>query len=669
MEIINSCTDALEKETISDLDIYLFHEGKNYYSYKFMGAHYVVKNGITGVRFTTWAPNASSIYVIGDFSNFECCEKYKMTRINKMGLWSTFIPKLSLDINYKYSITSKWESKSVNKADPYAIRSELRPNTASIVTKFEDYIWKDREWIDKRNKTNIYEIPINIYEVHLGSWKTKNGEYLTYKELAEELPEYLYEMGYTHIELMPLIEHPLDASWGYQAVGYYSATSRYGLLEDLKKLVDALHQKGIGVILDWVPGHFCRDEHGLYNFDGGPTYEYEEGWKSNNKGWGTSNFDLGKPEVKSFLISNALFWLREFHIDGLRVDAVSNMIYLNYGREEGEWTPNVHGGTGCLEGIQFIKDLNIAVFSEYPKVLMIAEESTSWPNICKPIENGGLGFNFKWNMGWMNDTLEYIKLDPINRKYDHNRLNFSMMYNYSENFVLPISHDEVVHGKKSLLGKMWGDYWNKFAGLRCYAAYMMGHPGKKLLFMGSEFGQFIEWREYESLEWKLIEQFDTHKKTQDYFKSLNHFYKENKALWELDYDMEGFSWIDADNRDQSIITFMRKGRKKEDTLVFICNFTPQVYYDFRIGVPYKADYKEIFNSDRLEYGGSNQVMDETLVAENYAYNNQRYSVKIKIPPMATLVLNITKFNEDKITKDNLKNENLIIEEVKIKTIK
>ena len=645
MTLISS-KDLLEEEHINELDIYLFHEGKNYYSYKFMGAHYVVKNGIPGIRFTTWAPNASSIYVIGDFSNFECYEKYKMRKINSMGLWSIFIPKLYVNINYKYCITNKWGNKSVNKSDPYAIRSELRPNTASVVTKIENYLWKDKDWIKKRDKANVYESPINIYEVHLGSWKTKDGEYLSYKDLSEELPNYLYEMGYTHVEIMPLIEHPLDASWGYQGIGYYSATSRYGTVEELKALVDALHQKGIGVILDWVPGHFCRDEHGLYNFDGGPTYEYEEKWKSDNKGWGTSNFDLGKPEVKSFLISNALFWLREFHIDGLRVDAVSNMIYLNYGREEGEWIPNIHGGSGSLEGIQFIKDLNIAVFSEYPKVLMIAEESTSWPNICKPIENGGLGFNFKWNMGWMNDTLDYIKLDPIYRKYNHNRLNFSMMYNYSENFVLPISHDEVVHGKKSLVDKMWGDYWNKFAGLRCYAAYMMGHPGKKLLFMGSEFGQFIEWREYESLEWKLIEQFDTHKKIQNYFKSLNHFYKENKALWELDYDVNGFSWIDADNADQSIITFIREGKKKEDTLLFICNFTPNVYYDFRLGVPYKADYKEIFNSDSFEYGGSNQVMDETLVAENYEYNNRKYSVKIKVPPMATLVLNIIKFNED-----------------------
>ncbi|MGL5354028.1 MAG: 1,4-alpha-glucan branching protein GlgB, partial [Clostridium sp.] len=565
---MSSTMENLEKERISNLDMYLFHEGKNYYSYKFMGSHYTIENGVEGVRFTTWAPNASCVHVIGDFSNFESRHEYKMKKISNMGLWSTFISGIDVDCKYKYSITNKWGNQTVNKADPYAIASELRPNTASKVIKTDNYEWKDFEWINKRNRMNVYESPINIYEAHLGSWKTKeykmtNGEqdnFLTYKEMAKELPQYLYEMGYTHIELMPLIEYPLDASWGYQGIGYYSATSRYGSANELRELIDEFHKKGIGVILDWVPGHFCKDEHGLYMFDGSPTYEYEEGWKADNKGWGTSNFDLGKPEVKSFLISNALFWIREFHIDGLRVDAVSNMIYLNYGRNHGEWVPNAHGGDGCLEGIQFLKDLNTAIFSECPKALMIAEESTSWPNVCKPIEHGGLGFNFKWNMGWMNDTLKYIEMDPIYRKYDHNKLNFSMMYNYSENFILPISHDEVVHGKKSLVDKMHGDYWNKFAGLRCYAAYMIGHPGKKLLFMGSEFGQFIEWREYEQLEWKLINKFETHKKTHEYFKSLNRFYKENKALWELDYDTNGFTWIDADNKDQSIISFARKGR-------------------------------------------------------------------------------------------------------------
>ncbi|MPM28311.1 1,4-alpha-glucan branching enzyme GlgB [bioreactor metagenome] len=453
-------------------------------------------------------------------------------------------------------------------------------------------------------------------------------------------------MGYTHVEFMPLVEHPLDASWGYQGTGYYSVTSRYGDSEGLKQLINVLHRNGIGVILDWVPGHFCKDEHGLYHFDGTPTYEYQEEWKSENKGWGTANFDLGRPEVKSFLISNALFWLREFHIDGLRVDAVSNMLYLNYGRGEGEWKTNKFGGDGCLEGISFIKELNKAIFNEFKNILMIAEESTSWPSVCKPIEDGGLGFNFKWNMGWMNDTLKYVEVDPIYRKHNHNKMTFSMMYNYSENFILPISHDEVVHGKKSLVDKMWGDYWNKFAGLRLYLAYMMGHPGKKLTFMGYEFAQFIEWREYEELEWELIDKFEMHKLTQNYCKFLNNFYKENKALWELDYDNTGFEWIDADNSNQSIFSFIRKGNDIKDTLVFICNFTPVVYYDFRVGVPYNAKYKEIFNSDNKEFGGSNQLNEEIIGSEDISYHNRKYSISLKIPPMAAIILSISDLNED-----------------------
>ncbi|MBX7281815.1 1,4-alpha-glucan branching protein GlgB [Clostridium chauvoei] len=649
---------VVKKGEIISEDNNLFHEGKNYNSYRFMGSHYITENRKRGIRFTTWAPKASCIYVVGDFCDFKPMEEYKLKKITDKGLWSIFIPALKPGCKYKYYIVNQWGTKGVYKADPYAYLSEVRPNTASIVKEDIKFKWNDRKWINKRKKTNIYESPLNIYEVHLGSWKTKDGEFLTYEELAEELPKYLVEMGYTHIEMMPLIEHPLDASWGYQGVGYYSPTSRYGNPEGLKHLISELHKNDIGVILDWAPSHFCKDEHGLYMFDGGPTYEYEEGWKADNKGWGTSNFDLGKPEVKSFLISNALYWIREFHVDGLRVDAVSNIIYLDYGRNEGEWIPNKYGENGCLEGIEFLKELNTAVFAEFENVLMVAEESTSWPNVSKPVNLGGLGFNFKWNMGWMNDTLEYIEVDPIYRKYHHNKLNFSMMYNYSENFILPISHDEVVHGKKSLVDKMWGDYWNKFAGLRLFSAFMIGHPGKKLLFMGSEFGQFIEWREYEQLEWKLIKEFETHKKTQNYFKELNEFYKENKALWELDYDEKGFQWIDADNNKQSILTFIRKGRDEKDTLIFICNFTPIVYYDFEVGVPYLADYKEVFNTDEVKYGGSGQVIEGTLVADNLESHSQPYSIKIKVPPMGVSVIAIDKFNNaendtDKINaKDN-----------------
>lgn len=629
---------------ITDMNTYLFHEGKNYYSYAFMGAHVVSEKRKKGVRFTTWAPNAKNVYVVGDFSDFNIRDEYKMEKVTSMGLWSLFIPDIKPGVKYKYSIeTLQGEHKY--KADPYAFSSELRPNTASIVLDKNKYKWNDRSWMMKRRRFNMYENPINIYEVHLGSWKTKNGQYLTYRELADELPKYVSEMGYTHVEIMPIMEYPLDASWGYQIVGYYSVTSRYGSVEDFKYLIDELHKAGIGVILDWVPGHFCKDAHGLYMFDGTPTYEYEEGWKADNKGWGTNNFDLGRPEVKSFLISNAVYWIKEFHIDGIRVDAVSNILYLNYGREPGEWAPNIFGGNGNLEGIQFLKDLNTVVKDEAPTVMMIAEESTSWPKISKPIEDGGLGFDFKWNMGWMHDTLKYIEEDPINRKYQHNKMTFSMMYNYSENFVLPISHDEVVHGKKSLVDKMWGDYWNKFAGLRLYAANMICHPSKKLLFMGSEFGQFIEWREYEELEWKLISKFEMHRKTQQYFKELNMFYKDNKALWEKDHDYSGFQWIDADNSDKSTFSFIRRGNKEIDTLVFICNYTPVVQYDFRVGVPYLGDYKESFNTDKVDFGGSGQVNEEKLVAEEIPFNNQPYSLVLKVPPMAAIVLKINHINK------------------------
>ena len=629
-------------EELLNRDIELFHEGKNFECYSFMGAHLVSENRRRGVRFTTWAPNAGEIYVVGDFCDFKPLKEYKMQKVNSKGLWSTFIPGIKDGTRYKFYIVNKDSRKGTYKSDPYSVNSELRPNTASIVREEYKFRWSDKGWLNKREKIDVLKEPINIYEIHLGSWKRKNGEYLTYKELCTELPKYLVDMGYTHVEFMPIAEHPLDASWGYQGTGYYSVTSRYGNPKELKELINILHKNNIGVILDWVPGHFCKDEHGLYMFDGSPTYEYEEGWKAENKGWGTSNFDLGKPEVKSFLISNAFFWLKEFHIDGLRVDAVSNMIYLNYGRNEGEWKPNKFGGDGCLEGIDFLKELNTAVFSNFNNILMIAEESTTWPNICKKVEDGGLGFNFKWNMGWMNDTLKYVEIDPIYRKYHHNKMTFSMMYNYSENFILPISHDEVVHGKKSLVDKMWGDYWNKFAGLRLYLAYMMGHPGKKLTFMGCEFAQFIEWREYEELEWKLIDNFDMHKKTQVFFKEINKFYKENRALWELDYDTLGFEWIDADNSNQSIFIFIRRSSNVEDTLIFICNFTPVVYHDFRIGVPYNATYKEIFNTDSDLFGGSNQLNEKLIVSEEIKYHNKPYSISLKVPPMATSILKYQK---------------------------
>ena len=432
---------------LTEFNTYLFHEGKNYYSYGFMGAHVVVEKKKKGVRFTTWAPRAKNVFVVGDFSNFEIKNEYKMDKVTEAGLWSIFIPNIKAGQKYKFAIEDA-KGNCVYKADPYAFESELRPRTASVITEKSKYKWNDRSWMARKRWFNMHESPINIYEMHLGSWKTKNGEYLTYKELANELPKYIMEMGYTHVEIMPIMEYPLDMSWGYQITGYYSVTSRYGTQDDFRYLIDELHKAGIGVILDWVPGHFCRDLHGLYKFDGTATYEYQEEWRADNKDWGTSNFDLGRPEVKSFLISNAIYWIKEFHLDGLRIDAVSNILYLDYGKQHGEWKPNIYGDNGSLEGIQFIKELNRAVKNETVNTMMIAEESTAWPKISKPIEEGGLGFDFKWNMGWMHDTLDYIQEDPLNRKYHHGKMTFSMMYNYSENFILPISHDEVVHGKK-----------------------------------------------------------------------------------------------------------------------------------------------------------------------------------------------------------------------------
>ncbi|NGT47922.1 1,4-alpha-glucan branching protein GlgB [Clostridium perfringens] len=626
-------------ESLLSFDLFL--EGKEYSAYKFMGAHFITENRKRGVRFTTWAPRASKIYVIGDFNNWELKEEYSMKKINERGIWSLFLPKLEEGIKYKFAVVNECGNNTVYKADPYAFKSELRPNTASVLTKIKSFRWGDKRWLNKREKEGLDNKPMNIYELHLGSWKRKDGEFMTYEEISEVLVEYIKEMGYTHVEFMPINEHPLDASWGYQGVGYYSVTSRYGDLNGLKALINKLHKNNIGVLLDWVPSHFCKDEHGLFMFDGSPTYEYEAWWKANNEGWGTCNFDLGRPEVKSFLFSNAMYWINEFHVDGLRVDAVSNMLYLDYGREYGEWEPNIYGGNGNLEAIAFLKELNTIIKKEGKGAITVAEESTSWEGITKPVEEDGLGFDYKWNMGWMNDTLSYIELDPIYRKYHHNKMNFSMMYNYSEKFILPISHDEVVHGKKSLINKMWGDDWKKYAGLRLYASFMMGHPGKKLMFMGCEFGQFVEWREWEELQWNVIEEFDIHKKTKEYFKALNHFYLENSSLWSLDYEEEGFKWIDADNSEESVLSFIRIGKNKKEKLIFICNFTPEVYYDFKVGVPELGEYVEVFNSDSLEFGGAGNIMgDSILKATEESFKDFDYSISVKVPPLGTLVLKV-----------------------------
>ena len=636
-------------ESLLSFDLFL--EGKEHSAYKFMGAHFITENRKRGVRFTTWSPRASKIYIIGDFNNWELKEEYSMKKINERGIWSLFIPKLEEGIKYKFAVANECGNNTVYKADPYAFKSELRPNTASVLTKIKSFRWGDKRWLNKREKEGLDNKPMNIYELHLGSWKRKDGEFMTYEEISEVLVEYIKEMGYTHVEFMPINEHPLDASWGYQGVGYYSVTSRYGDLNGLKALINKLHKNNIGVLLDWVPSHFCKDEHGLFMFDGSPTYEYEAWWKANNEGWGTCNFDLGRPEVKSFLFSNAMYWINEFHIDGLRVDAVSNMLYLDYGREYGEWEPNIYGGNGNLEAIAFLKELNTIIKKEGKGAITVAEESTSWEGITKPVEEDGLGFDYKWNMGWMNDTLKYMEMDPIYRKHHHELITFSFMYAFSENFILPLSHDEVVHGKKSLLDKMPGDPWQKFASLRTLYAYYMMHPGKKLLFMGSEFGQGLEWRYAYGLEWELLER-EPHMKMKDYVKDLNHLYKNEKALHEIDNTYEGFDFIDPHNSEQSIITLMRKGKNERDFIIAVINFTPVVRYNYKIGVPYEGVYEEVFNTDNEKYWGSNQTMENSeLTSYPEKWHNKDNHIRIKVPPLGATFIKGKELKIDTIQID------------------
>ncbi|AOY74895.1 1,4-alpha-glucan branching protein GlgB [Clostridium formicaceticum] len=617
---------------------YLFHEGTYFQSYQMLGAHLVEEEMKKGVRFTVWGPNAKEIKVVGDFNRWKG-KKHAMKRIEDSSLWTLFIEGLEKGDLYKYEVHTD-EGEMILKSDPYGFYAELRPNTASVVYPLEGYNWGDAVWQRDKSKKNHLKHPMIIYEVHLGSWKRKeNGDFYSYTEIADELAEYVCDMGYTHVEFMPVMEHPFDGSWGYQTVGYYAVTSRYGAPHDFMYLVDRLHQKGIGVILDWVPGHFCKDQHGLIQFDGKCLYEYEDFKTANNKDWGTLNFDLGKPEVQSFLISNALFWLDIYHIDGLRVDAVANMLYLDYGKNQGEWSPNFYGGRENLEAVEFIKKLNKTVFAYFPNALMMAEESTQWPLVTAPPYIGGLGFNYKWNMGWMNDTLRYMEMDPIHRKWHHHALTFSLVYAFSENFLLPLSHDEVVHGKKSLINKIPGDYWQKFAALRCYYGYMMGHPGKKLMFMGAEFGQFIEWDFRKSLDWVLLN-YDMHNKLKYYVKDLLKFYRKEKSLWQQDHTIEGFQWIDPHDYSQSVITFMRK--TKESFIIILCNFTPIPRCNYRIGVPVGGVYKEVFNSDLEIYGGSGVINKEVLRSDNKKWHNQAYSLEVEVPPLATVFIKLLK---------------------------
>ncbi len=610
----------------TDYEVHLFHEGSLYESYKVFGAHLETQKGVKGTRFSVWAPHAIEVKVVGDFNKWDG-SNHGMSKLNNEGIWSIFIPGLLENENYKYQIDTAAGNRFL-KADPYAFYSELRPHTASVIYNIEGYEWQDQEWFKNKKKKRVYEAPLAIYEVHLGSWRKKDAErFYTYRELAAELIPYVLEHHFTHIEMMPLVEHPYDRSWGYQGTGYYSSTSRYGSPHDLMYFIDQCHQNGIGVILDWVPGHFCKDAHGLYMFDGRPTYEYKDVFVRENEVWGTANFDLGKGEVKSFLISNALFWMKYYHVDGFRVDAVANMLYWNAG---GIFQKNEYA-------VSFLRNLNEVVFETDPTVLMIAEDSTDWPLVTGPAYEGGLGFNYKWNMGWMNDILKYMEAEPRDRKYLHDKVTFSLIYAYSENFVLPFSHDEVVHGKKSLLNKMPGDYWRKFAQLRLLYGFLMSHPGKKLLFMGGEFGQFDEWKDLKDLDW-VLHDFEMHRVLNDYFKELMQFYKRTKALWELDHTNEGFEWIDANNKDQSIFSFIRKGKKESDLLIIVCNFTEVVYENFKVGVPSYAYYNEIFNSDAVSFGGSGQINKKKIKSVEKPFHNQPSHLEMTIPPFGISIL-------------------------------
>ncbi len=622
---------ALDEEAL-----YLFHEGSNYRSYQMLGAHEMRQGETAGVRFAVWAPNAREVRVVGNFNHWDGTS-HVMDRIKESGIWTLFIPGIAAGELYKYEIITSGGGR-ILKADPYAFRAELRPGTASIVYNLAGYDWHDEGWQRQKKEMTVYERPVLIYEVHLGSWQRgTDGQFLTYREMAEKLVDYVADMGYTHIEFMPLGEYPFDGSWGYQVTGYYAVTSRYGTPHDFMYLVDRCHSKGIGVIMDWAPGHFCKDDHGLRMFDGTPLYEYCDCQRAENAGWGTANFDLGRPEVLSFLISNALFWFEVYHIDGLRVDAVANMLYLDYGRETGQWSPNRYGGNGNLEGMSFLRKLNEAVFKYYPEAMMIAEESTAWPMVSWPTDVGGLGFNFKWNMGWMNDMLRYMSEQPIHRKWHHNLVTFSFMYAFSENFVLPLSHDEVVHGKKSLLDKMPGDYWQKFANLRAFYAYWMAHPGKKLLFMGGEFGQFIEWKYDDSLDWHLID-YPMHRMLQKYVRDLNKFYQAERPFWQIDFDWQGFEWIDCNDYNQSVISFIRKGRETGEFIIAVCNFTPVVRERYRIGVPAPGTYQEVFNSDRQQYGGSGVVNILPLNTQDIEWHGRSVSLELTLPPLSTIYL-------------------------------
>ncbi|MFO7866056.1 MAG: 1,4-alpha-glucan branching protein GlgB [Candidatus Aminicenantes bacterium] len=619
----------------TDQDIFLFKEGIHTTLYDKFGA----RPGSGGTYFAVWAPNAENVSVVGDFNKWRPGVLPLNPRWDRSGIWEGFFPGVKRGNLYKYHIVSREKGYKVEKSDPYSLLCETPPKTASVVWDL-DYDWKDREWMENRERNNARDAPAATYELHLGSWRRpgdKPGGFLTYREMAEQLPAYLKEMGFTHVEFLPVMEHPFYGSWGYQTTGYFAPTSRYGTPQDFMCLIDRLHQHGIGVILDWVPSHFPSDEYGLVFFDGTCLYEHQDPKKGFHPDWKSCIFNYGRHEVRSFLLSSARFWLDKYHIDGLRVDAVASMLYLDYSREEGEWIPNEYGGRENLEAISFLRRLNQMAYGDFPDIQTIAEESTAWPMVTKPVHVGGLGFGEKWNMGWMHDTLEYFSKDPIYRKHHHNKLTFSIWYAFSENFVLPLSHDEVVYGKGSLLEKLPGDDWQKFANLRLLFGFMYTHPGKKILFMGGELGQRKEWDHDSSLNWHLLEH-APHQGIKNWVRDINHFYSQTPALYQNDFEQNGFEWIDSSDGENSVLAFMRKGNTPEDVVVAVCNFTPAPRHNYRVGVPFGGDWQEVLNSDAREYGGSGQGNMGGAEARPLPFHGRSYSLPLMLPPLSVLVL-------------------------------
>jgi 1,4-alpha-glucan branching enzyme len=623
---------------LTDYDLYLFGEGTHVRAYEKLGAHPGEMDGRRGVHFAVWAPNAESVSVIGDYNGWDP-SSHPMQPRAQAGLWESFIPDIGTGTLYKYHIASRVNGYQVDKADPYGYAAEVRPQTASRVWDLAGYSWEDREWMATRKEHNSLDSPISIYEVHLASWRRvpeERNRWLSYREMAVQLADYVHDAGFTHVEFLPITEHPFDGSWGYQTIGYYAPTSRFGTPADFMFLVDYLHQHGIGVILDWVPAHFPKDAAGLGYFDGTHLYEHADPRQGEQPDWNTFVFNYGRREVQSFLIGNSLFWFDKYHVDGLRVDAVASMLYLDYARKEGQWIPNSYGGKENLEGLAFLRRVNEQVYDAHPDVMMIAEESTAWPMVSRPVHLGGLGFGLKWNMGWMHDMLDYMSKDPVFRTYHHNKITFSLLYAFSENFVLPFSHDEVVYGKGSMIGKMLGDEWQKFANLRLLYGYMFGHPGKKLLFMGGEIGQWSEWNHDSSLDWHLLE-YPRHAGLRRWIRDLNTFYRGEPSLFELDFDSPGFEWVDCSDSQRSVVCFLRNGKNAGDKMLFVCNFTPVPRHNYRVGVPLNCHWREMLNSDAPLYGGSGQGNDGGVTANPLPVHGRPYSLSLTLPPLGIVV--------------------------------